>query len=232
MSPAIPALALSCSLALSPMARADDPAPGAPPAAAPALAAQPAAPAQPAGAAAPDAAAPAPEDAAPTRPGLPRFGVALGGGFPEFATASFLYRPFRFLRLSAGPTWDYAGWGGNVGVTLVPVNWWITPLLGVEAGHYLRSDYSRLVHSNSADVEQVKSLLRRVDYSYAAADIGLEVGSPRGFAFTLKFGLSWVWITANGTGTKSTDGGTTVSFTDPALRATLPSVKLGFQYWF
>jgi hypothetical protein len=164
---------------------------------------------------------------------LPRFGVALGAGFPEFATLNLLYRPFRFLRVSVGPTWNYVGWGGSVGLTLVPVNWWITPLLGLEAGHYLRADYSKLVKNDtSSDTAAMKPLLRRVDYDYTAVDLGLEFGSPRGFSLTLRFGLSWVWLSANGTGTKTTDGGTTLSLTNPSLRATLPSAKLGLQYWF
>jgi hypothetical protein len=171
--------------------------------------------------------------AAPRAPGrLPRFGVALGAGFPEFATLSVLYRPWRFLRLSAGPTWNYVGWGGNVGLTLVPVNWWITPLLGVEAGKFLRSDYSKLVKSDDAETRDLKPLLRRVDYSYTAVDLGLELGSPRSFALTLRFGLSFVWLSAAGTGARTTDGGTTLTFTNPSLRATLPSAKLGLQYWF
>ena len=249
MSPAIPAVAFSLAVALSPAARADDPSPAPPAEASPpaaivspapaggpsapqAVPAPPAVQAAAAGAPPSEPATADPEEPAPSGPGLPRFGVAIGGGFPEFATLSVLYRPFRFLRLSAGPTWDYAAWGGNVGVTLVPVNWWITPLLGLEAGHYLRSDYSKLVHGGGADAAQMRPLLRHVDYSYTAADLGLEIGSPRGFAFTLKLGLSWVWITANGTGTKTSDGGTTMSLTNPALRATLPSAKLGFQYWF
>jgi hypothetical protein len=163
---------------------------------------------------------------------LPRFGVALGAGFPEFATLNLLYRPFSNLRVSVGPTFNYVGWGGSVGLTLVPVNWWITPLLGLEAGHYLRADYSKLMKDDSSDATAMKPLLRRVDYNYTAVDLGFELGSPRGFSLTFRFGLSWIWLTANGTGTKTTDSGTTLSLSNPSLRATLPSAKLGLQYWF
>jgi hypothetical protein len=169
-----------------------------------------------------------------TAPALPRLGVAIGAGLPEFATLSLLYRPFRMLRLSAGPTWNYAGWGGDVGVTLVPLNSWISPLLGVQAGRFLRSDYSMLVKSSGASpgTAAMRGLLRRVDYSYTAVDLGLEVGNPRGFSFTLRLGLAWVWADAAGTATSTGGDGTTVSVTNPSVRATIPSAKLGFQYWF
>jgi hypothetical protein len=169
-------------------------------------------------------------DSAPAR--LPRLGVAVGAGFPEFAALTVLYRPFRFLRLGAGPTWDYYGFGGHVGLSVVPVNWWITPVVAVEAGRYLRSDYSGAVRSRSQSSTDLKPLLAHVDYSYTAVDVGFEVGSPRGFSVSLRTGLAFVWIDAMGTATKRNDDGSTVSITNPALRATLPSTKLTFQYWF
>jgi hypothetical protein len=168
-------------------------------------------------------------DAAPR---LPRLGVGLGAGIPEFAALTVLYRPFRFLRLGAGPTWNYYGWGGHVGLSVVPGNWWITPVLAVEAGRYLRSSYSAAVRGSTDTANDLRTLLARVDYSYTAVDLGLEFGSPRGFSVSLRTGLAFVWIDARGTSTRRSDDGSVVSITNPELRATVPSTKLAFQYWF
>jgi hypothetical protein len=169
-------------------------------------------------------------DSAPAR--LPRLGVAVGAGVPEFAALTVLYRPFRFLRLGAGPTWNYYGYGGHVGVSVVPVNWWITPVLAFEAGRYLRTSYSGAVRGSGQTADDLRQLLARVDYSYTAVDLGVEFGSPRGFSVSLRTGLAFVWIDAMGTSTSRSDDGSVVSITNPALRATIPSTKLTFQYWF
>jgi len=192
----------------------------------PAAAATTAAPPPPAPASAEAQAEP---DAAPR---LPRLGVGLGAGIPEFAALTVLYRPFRFLRLGAGPTWNYTGWGGHVGLSVVPGNWWITPVLAVEAGRYLRSSYSAAVRGSTDTANDLRTLLARVDYSYTAVDLGLEFGSPRGFSVSLRTGLAFVWVDARGTSTRRSDDGSVVSITNPAIRATLPSTKLAFQYWF
>jgi hypothetical protein len=78
----------------------------------------------------------------------------------------------------------------------------------------------------------MRPLLRRVDYSYAALDLGLELGNPRGLAFSIRAGLSYVSVGAAGTATYTSDGGSTVTLRDPAFRGTLASAKLGFHYWF
>jgi hypothetical protein len=163
---------------------------------------------------------------------FPRWGVALGGGFPGFATASAMYRPLSWLRLSAGPSWNYFAWGLQGGVAIAPWQSWITPVLSLEAGKFRRGNLGTLVKSDDEDAAKMKPLLARVDYGYAAADLGIELGSPRGFAFSLKVGLSWVSVGTSGSATYTTDSGSTVTMRDPSFRGTLGSAKLGFHYWF
>jgi hypothetical protein len=72
---------------------------------------------------------------------------------------------------------------------------------------------------------------------YGAAHLGLELGSSRGLAFSLRAGLAWVSVLAKGTARTKSDGGAgageaAVEFDDPRVRGTIPSVKLGLQYWF
>lgn len=168
----------------------------------------------------------------PRRSTLPRLGVAVGGGFPDLATASILFRPVDSVRVFGGPSWGYVGWGLQGGVVLVPWNTWISPTLSLEGGRLFRSDLAFLAKDEGGVPAGIKPILRRVDYQYAALDLGLELGGPSSFAFSVRVGLAYVAVKANGTATYTNDDGTTVSFTDPAFHGTLPSLKLGLQYWF
>ncbi len=161
----------------------------------------------------------------------PKLGVAIGGGFPDLATASLLFRPMSHVRFFAGPSWGYIGWGVQGGVVLSPWNGAITPTLSLAGGRLFRSDVSFLAKDKGGVPEGIEPLLRKIDYQYAALDLGLELGSPRGFAVSLRLGLSYVSIKATGTATYTSDSGAKVSFTDPSFHGTLPSVKVGFQYW-
>jgi hypothetical protein len=167
---------------------------------------------------------------------LPRWGLALGGGFPDFATASVVFRPVSHVRLSAGPSWNYIGWGLHGGVALVPWNWAITPVISLEGGRFFRSDASFLLDDADEDADRIRPLLQGIDYAYGALDVGFEVGSPRGFSFSFRVGVSHVRVVANGSATYTSDddgsGATTVTIRDPRFSGTLPSVKTGFQYWF
>lgn len=206
------------------------------PAAAPADAAPAAAPAGsgPTGAAA--RAEPQPAPAAPLRTGLrrrlPRFGVSIGGGFPDLVNANLLFRPLPWVRLYAGPCWSYVSWGAQAGVVLAPWSSWVTPTLSFQAGKLFGTDLRRFVKSDSQSAQDIKPLLGDVGFQYLAGDLGLEFGSPRGLAFFFRLGLSFVAIEANGTTTHTSSDGTRVTLRDPRLDAWMPSAKLGFQYWF
>lgn len=186
-------------------------------------------PAVEAGAAPSAEAAPAPSPAP-----LPQLGVALGAGFPQFATLDLAYRPLPWLRLQAGPSWDYAGWGLHGGAFVAPYRWLLTPTLGLEGGRFFTADANHFV---SADPE-VQPLLRRVTVKYLAATLGVEIGSQRGFSFFLRTGLSWIWVDSSGTGQLTGTSGTPgandaqVTITDPVIRASSPTLQLGCQYFF
>jgi hypothetical protein len=230
-------LLLACALAPA-LALAEAPPAEAPPeAAAPAPEQAPAAapPAAPAPAAASVAEPlPAPPAPPPETAPYPKLGFAIGAGFPQAATLDLIYRPIPWLRVAAGPSWDYAGWGYHGGLVLSPIRWAISPTLGVEGGRFLELDANRFV--KSADPE-VQPLLRRVQVQYLATTLGLELGSQRGFAFSLRLGLAWLRIDSHGTGQLTGSGGTAgqndaiVTVTDPSFRASTPTVQLAFQYF-
>lgn len=165
---------------------------------------------------------------------LPLLGFNLSLGFPDLVNANLLVRPVNWVRLSAGPSWGYLSWGLQGGIVLSPINWYVTPTLSFQAGKLFRTNASRFVNDETKDGEttRLKPLLERVDYHYYAGDLGLELGSPRGFNFFLRFGLSFVVIKANGAGSVSKNDGSLVVISNPKISAWLPSAKLGFQYWF
>lgn len=166
----------------------------------------------------------------------PTWGVDLGVGFPQAVELSLLWRPLPWLRLDAGPSWDYAGWGVHGGVTWTPIRWAISPTLGVHAGRFFRLDLNKVAKDVSAEVQP---LLEQVQLQYVDALLGFEFGSQRGFAFALRFGLTWMEIDSKGTGTftDSSSGTasastTVVTVTDPTFRGSAPTAQLAFQYFF
>lgn len=255
LRPLLLACALLPALALAEAPLAPPPPPpevAAPPAEAPTAAEPDAAPTAaepaPAPAAARDAApapapAPAAEPAAPLPPPpapppsaapYPRLGLALGAGVPQAATLDVIYRPLPWLRLAAGPSWGYAVWGLHGGLVLAPVRWAVSPTLGLEVGRFQELNGNRFATSAGVEVEP---LLRRLSVQYAAATLGLEFGSQRGFAFSLRLGMAWLDIHSHGTGTLTGSGGTAgqndavITVTDPRIRASTPTLQLAFQYF-
>jgi hypothetical protein len=190
----------------------------------------------------PAAAEPASTVAAAPAPRLPRFGMRLGLGLPDALTADMIYRPLPFLRLHAGPAWNYLSMGVQGGVAIQPFRWWASPVLEASYGHFFGGDLTRLVHdtSNGSKLD-VKPLLRKVGYDYFSGRLSLEFGSPRGFAFSIGLGISYFWTTLHGTATGTTtssnpaaDGYQSyrLSVTNPSLRAVIPSARLGFLFYF
>jgi hypothetical protein len=181
---------------------------------------------------------PPPEVAAEDEPsgGPPRLGLALEGGFPEGAMLGVVWRALPSVRLWGGPAWNYASFGVQGGATFQPWRFAVSPVVSVEAGRYFSADLTRLANDASGVPEELRPLMNDVRYAYGAAHLGLELGSPSGFAFSLKVGLAYVSLQARGTARSTGDAGTggtaTAEFDDPRIRGTLPSVKLGLQYWF
>lgn len=162
----------------------------------------------------------------------PLYGVSLAGGFPALLNANFLVRPVPWLRLSAGPSWGVVGWGMQGGVAVAPWEGPVTPTLSVQAGTLFDTDLNRFVKVQGESVQNIKPLLGNVDYRYLASELGLEFGSQRGLSFFLRLGLSVVFVKAHGTVTNTSSDGTRVTVRDPSLTAWMPSLSLGFQYWF
>jgi hypothetical protein len=176
--------------------------------------------------------APATERAPARTSEASRFGLLLDLGLPEGAALSATFRPVPSVRFFAGPAWNYVGWGIQGGVSLVPWHWAVTPVLTAEAGRYFGADLSFITKGGQGIPTELRPLLRSMTYTYGAILAGLEFGSQSGFTYSLALGLSYIALDAKGTVTKTDGSGNVVTFRDPHVTATLPSVKLGFHYWF
>jgi hypothetical protein len=186
--------------------------------------------------AAPPPAAPSPTPAV-ARPAErpPRWGLSVGGGLPEGLAVNAVFRPVSEIRLHAGPAWNYVGWGVQGGVTIVPFQIGVSPILDLEGGRYFAADASFLANGSSGIPVELKPLLKNVSYDYFSAHVGIEIGTRDAFAISILAGLSYVSLTAEGTSsTGGSSGGTTaaVTFTDPNVHGTVPSARVGLQLWF
>lgn len=167
--------------------------------------------------------------------GPPRWGLLLDAGFPEGAAVSVVYRPVSEVRIFAGPAWNVVAFGVQAGVTVIPFHAGISPTLSLEGGRYFHADATFLARASSGVPPEVKPLLEDVSYDYAAVHLGIEIGTRDAFAISIRAGLAYVSLEAKGTATTTVDSGgstTTITFTDPRVRGTMPSVKVGVQLWF
>ncbi|HSN89890.1 MAG TPA: hypothetical protein VLS93_01570 [Anaeromyxobacteraceae bacterium] len=177
----------------------------------------------------------APASPPPAAEGLPRFGLMLDAGLPDGAVISAVFRPVESVRFTLGGAYNVAGYGVRGGIGWLPFRWAVSPSLNVEAGRYFDSDLTWIVDEANGVPAEVRPLLERVGYNYASAQIGLEIGSPRGISLSVRAGLSYLWTVIHGVAeTIDAAGGSTaiVNVSDPRLRATLPSVKVGVLYYF
>lgn len=175
------------------------------------------------------------EDPAPAPPHPVRWGLLLDAGFPQGAALSAVFRPVPHVRFWAGPAWDYVGFGVQGGVAVVPWHFAVTPVLSAELGRYFGADVSFVARQGQGVPAELRPLLQDMSYTYGAVLAGIEIGSQKRFTLSLRAGLAYVSLATRGTVTSTqsdASGTTTVQFTDPRVRGTLPSVKLGLHYWF
>jgi hypothetical protein len=189
---------------------------------------------QAAEAAEPPAAAPA-AGPAPTAPAAgeerpPILGVQLAFGAPDGLVLGAAYRPWTFLRLNGGVAWNYLGFGVQGGATLLPIHFAITPTLTGEVGYYFPADYaSRIERWTGTLSPEVRPLLEHIGYTYLSTQLGVEFGGADSFVFFLRFGVAWIFTSANGPVTSTSgSGSTTYVIQGVEARVAVPTVNLGF----
>jgi hypothetical protein len=167
-------------------------------------------------------------------PQLRRFGVLLDAGAPHGIGVSAVLRPLPWLRLQAGPTTNTLSFGLRGGVSLLPFQTFVAPSLNAEAGHYFGSDYNDVVDWLGSSPSSAAAAIRDVTYDYVSGSVGLEIGSASRFNFFLHLGLSYVALKVDDASALIQDATDDPSVTarNLSVRATIPSVKVGFLLYF
>ncbi|WP_371876512.1 hypothetical protein [Pyxidicoccus fallax] len=179
-------------------------------------------------------AAAAPASAQDDGPQLRKFGVLLDAGAPHGVGLSAVLRPLPWLRLQAGPTTNSLSFGLRGGVSILPLQTFIAPSFNAEAGHYFGSDYNDVVDWLGSNPSRSAEAISDVTYDYIGGSVGLEIGSAKRFNFFLHLGLSYVSLNVDDASALIQDvaDDPDVTARNLSVRATIPSVKLGFLLYF
>ena len=161
-------------------------------------------------------------------------GLSLDAGVPDGASATVLYRPWRYVRFGGGMLYNYVGYGALGSVSVLPY-FPVAPSLTLEAGHYFEANAASRISQFTHVDDNLKPLLQRVGYTFVNAQLGLEFGHPNWFGFFVRGGLSRVWLSSSGASQASitTSNGTRITFpADPSARLGIPTAKLGLMFFF
>jgi len=157
-----------------------------------------------------------------------KFGLQIDAGAPDGAGLSGVFRPWWFLRLNGGFAYNVIGTGIRGGLTLMPVQWAVTPTLNFDLGHYFSGDLSKFVTTSN---EAEKALLRNAAYNFWSLLIGLEFGSQQSFLFYLRGGIVHISNTLPGPDvTRYVNSTSATGFSsrgDAEFTALLPCFSLG-----
>jgi hypothetical protein len=167
------------------------------------------------------AAAPAPAAASP-----PRLGIMADAGVPDGATASVVVRPYGFVRLHGGVSYNGISNGVRGGITLLPLPFWFTPTLSVDYGRYFEGDANPLVRRITGDGEFNSEVLERIGYDYVNAHAGLAFGR-RWVTFYLQGGATRVVSEVHNLNTATGDMSPVTFTQDPRVKLTSVSARLG-----
>lgn len=152
----------------------------------------------------------------------PWLGVMVDAGVPDGLNLALVIRPEHWLRLHAGPSHNLAGFGLRGGLSVLPIDAWITPSVVVEVGHFFDSDLRAFVANILR--EDDTGLPERITYTYGNAHLGVELGT-RNFTFFLRAGYSLVEASTTPSVESQVEG---IRFDEDArLTILTPSAKLG-----
>ena len=152
-----------------------------------------------------------------------RFGVMVDAGVPDGALASFVYRPWSFVRLSGGAGTNLAAPTVRGSVSLI----WGSLSVNVDGGHAFSGDMNPLARMIGGDATLDVAALRDVSYDYVNLHGGLEIGSDP-VTFYIHAGMSRLSGAVREAGPTLSSEDRTVMFSqDPTVSVWAPSVRLG-----
>ncbi len=131
---------------------------------------------------------PPPEPAA----SIPHVALAFDAGLPDGLGASLALRPWSWLRLTGGIVTNTISPGIRAGVTVIPFHFAITPTLSVEAGHYFDGDANHAIGFVTQQPSFYNAAFAHVGYDFVDGQIGIEIGFPDRWAFSIRAGLGYV----------------------------------------
>jgi hypothetical protein len=161
-------------------------------------------------------------------PARPHFGFELAAGVPDGFSLSILARPWTFLELRAGAAYNVVSFGVQGGITLAPIDFIFRPVLTLDAGHFFPGDANKVAQMISGDGELSSPLLEQVSYTWASAQLGIDIGVDQ-FRFFLRGGISYIRAPLAREAFATSDGEVSVTVgKDPILTGFVPCAKLGF----
>lgn len=144
------------------------------------------------------------------------FGVDIG--VPDGLALDLSIKPnLPWLHGDLAVTNNVMAWGVRGGVGIDPINYVVSPIAVFEYGRYF---------SNNIPHENVT-----LAYDYANAHIGLATGSQSKFRFFFRGGVSWLWVNADHVNSLFS-GISGVALSNTKVQLMIPSLKLGFNYYF
>jgi hypothetical protein len=155
--------------------------------------------------------------------------VQLSAGAPQGFAASAVVQPVRWLRGSLGFAHNVIGPGIQGSVTAIPFHSAVAPTVTLEAGRFFETDVSDRLSEFPGVFD---ASLRRFGYDFYSAQLGLEIGSQRGFLFFLRGGMAWMRSRLDAVqGFRAEGRSTTVDASGLKLRAAVPTLNLGFTFY-
>jgi hypothetical protein len=158
-----------------------------------------------------------------------RFGLVIDGGLPNGVGASAFVSPWRPLRLEVGASYNLLAFGVRGGVTVIPFELRVAPVLHAYVVHAFGGDATGLV-SRFARLDATEELLLRdVSYDHVGVELGVELAVSRRVALFARAGLGWFRASVTGfqAAVRATRPGSTLEAEDPVVRGTVPTVSVG-----
>ncbi len=171
-------------------------------------------------------------DAAP--PWQTRFGVRLAAGPPEGVGLAAVIHPRRWMRAHVGATRNTLGFGARGGVSLIPLELTISPLLELEYGYYFNADYEKLLTQLHGQPTTPATGIRRVGYHQVAGSVGLQYSPWRYVTLFGGVGISYWFIEVANTRAFISEAEEDPEITSRPLNLGLssPVAKLGLLIYF
>ncbi len=157
----------------------------------------------------------------------PVLGAMVDVGVPDGLIGSVVVRPWKWLRLYGGAGSNSVSTGWRGGLALLPFG--AGPCVAFEYGGYGQGDANGLVRNMTGGDFSGSPLLEKLEYKYANAHAGLELGGKH-FTFFLHGGVSRVWAELGGSGGTLTNTGTdtvVLVSSDAKIKAFGSSLKIG-----